>query len=103
MDARFLDGLRSTRSNMIREVRGRRLMLVVELHPEEGESAAVTTKLRFCSFLAAHFSVADLALHVRLAVPRCLRIVRFLRKEWLSNDRLWRRVQIAASVFASKT
>jgi ornithine--oxo-acid transaminase len=32
--ARFLDGLRSIRSNTIREVRGRGLMLAVELHPE---------------------------------------------------------------------
>jgi ornithine--oxo-acid transaminase len=31
---RFLDGLRSIRANTIREVRGRGLMLAVELHPE---------------------------------------------------------------------
>ena len=36
--ARFLDGLRSIRSNTIREVRGRGLMLAVELHPEAGEA-----------------------------------------------------------------
>ena len=35
--ARFLDGLRSIRSNTIREVRGRGLMLAVELDPEAGE------------------------------------------------------------------
>ena len=34
--ARFLDGLSSIRSNTIREVRGRGLMLAVELHPEAG-------------------------------------------------------------------
>ena len=34
--ARFLDGLRSIRANTIREVRGRGLMLAVELHPEAG-------------------------------------------------------------------
>src|SRR3979411_449034 len=34
--AHFLDGLRSIRSNTIREVRGRGLMLAVELHPEAG-------------------------------------------------------------------
>jgi ornithine--oxo-acid transaminase len=36
--ARFLDGLRSIRSNTIREVRGRGLMLAVELHPEAGDA-----------------------------------------------------------------
>jgi ornithine--oxo-acid transaminase len=34
--AYFLDGLRNIRSNMIREVRGRGLMLAVEFHPEVG-------------------------------------------------------------------
>jgi len=34
--ARFLDGLRSIRANTIREVRGRGLMLAIELHPEAG-------------------------------------------------------------------
>src|SRR6201987_4980385 len=34
--ARFLDGLRSIRANTVREVRGRGLMLAVELHPEAG-------------------------------------------------------------------
>jgi ornithine--oxo-acid transaminase len=33
---RFLDGLKSIRANTIREVRGRGLMLAVELHPEAG-------------------------------------------------------------------
>jgi ornithine--oxo-acid transaminase len=33
---RFLDGLRSIGANTIREVRGRGLMLAVELHPEAG-------------------------------------------------------------------
>ena len=33
---RFLDGLSGIRSNTIREVRGRGLMLAVELHPEAG-------------------------------------------------------------------
>jgi len=34
--ARFLDGLRGIRANTIRGVRGRGLMLPVELHPEAG-------------------------------------------------------------------
>jgi ornithine--oxo-acid transaminase len=42
---RFLDGLRSIGSNMIREVRGRGLMLGVELHPEAGEAR------RYCEAL----------------------------------------------------
>jgi hypothetical protein len=44
--ARFIDGLRSIRSNTIREVRGRGLMLAVELHPEAGEVR------RYCEALA---------------------------------------------------
>ena len=43
--ARFLDGLRSIRSNTIREVRGRGLMLAVELHPEAGDAR------RYCEAL----------------------------------------------------
>ena len=43
--ARFLDGLRSIRSNAIREVRGRGLMLAVELHPEAGDAR------RYCEAL----------------------------------------------------
>jgi ornithine--oxo-acid transaminase len=43
--ARFLDGLRSIRANTIREVRGRGLMLAVELHPEAGAAR------RYCEAL----------------------------------------------------
>jgi ornithine--oxo-acid transaminase len=43
--AHFLDGLRSIRANIIREVRGRGLMLAVELHPEAGGAR------RFCEAL----------------------------------------------------
>ncbi len=43
--AYFLDGLRNIRSNMIREVRGRGLMLAVEFHPEAGGAR------RFCEAL----------------------------------------------------
>ena len=43
---RFLDGLRSIRANTIREVRGRGLMLAVELNPEAGPAR------RYCEALA---------------------------------------------------
>jgi ornithine--oxo-acid transaminase len=36
MGERFMTGLRSIRSNLVKEVRGRGLMLAVELHPEAG-------------------------------------------------------------------
>jgi len=38
MGAYFLEGLRSIRSNIVKEVRGRGLMLAVELQPEAGEA-----------------------------------------------------------------
>ena len=47
--ARFLDGLRSIRSNIIREVRGRGLMLAVELQPEAGDAR------RYCAWAVARF------------------------------------------------
>jgi ornithine--oxo-acid transaminase len=43
--ARFLDGLRNIRTNTIREIRGRGLMLAVELHPEAGAAR------RYCEAL----------------------------------------------------
>jgi ornithine--oxo-acid transaminase len=43
--ARFLEGLNSIRTNTIREVRGRGLMLAVELHPEAGDAR------RYCEAL----------------------------------------------------
>jgi len=45
--ARFLAGLKSIRANIIREVRGRGLMLAVELHPEAGRAR------RYCEALQA--------------------------------------------------
>ncbi|MBO4221142.1 ornithine--oxo-acid transaminase [Bradyrhizobium neotropicale] len=45
--ARFLEGLQSIRANIIREVRGRGLMLAVELHPEAGRAR------RYCEALQA--------------------------------------------------
>src|SRR5258708_38860855 len=43
--ARFIDGLKSIRANTIREVRGKGLMLAVELHPEAGGAR------RYCEVL----------------------------------------------------
>ena len=42
---RFLAGLKSIRANTIRDVRGRGLMLAVELHPEVGDAR------RYCEAL----------------------------------------------------
>jgi ornithine--oxo-acid transaminase len=63
--ARFLDGLSSIRSNIIREVRGRGLMLAVELHPEAGEAR------RYCKALQARGILAkDTHQHtIRIAPP----------------------------------
>lgn len=43
--ARFLEGLKAIRANTIREVRGRGLMLAIELHPEAGRAR------RYCEAL----------------------------------------------------
>lgn len=50
--AYFLDGLRSIRSNAVREVRGRGLMLAVELYPEVGDAKAYCKALRHQGVLA---------------------------------------------------
>src|SRR6266704_159957 len=63
--ARFLDGLRSIRSNIIREVRGRGLMLAVELQPEAGGAR------RYCQALQGRGILAkDTHVHtIRIAPP----------------------------------
>src|SRR5580765_2043518 len=63
--ARFLDGLRSIRSNTIRDVRGRGLMLAVELHPEAGGAR------RYCQALQGRGILAkDTHVHtIRIAPP----------------------------------
>ena len=50
--ARFLGGLRSIRANTIREVRGRGLMLAVELHPEAGAARRYCEALQGTGILA---------------------------------------------------
>jgi ornithine--oxo-acid transaminase len=50
--ARLLEGLRSIRANTIREVRGRGLMLAVELHPEAGGARRYCEALRGKGILA---------------------------------------------------
>ena len=63
--ARFLAGLRSIRANTIREVRGRGLMLAVELHPEAGDAR------RYCEALQGRGILAkDTHGHtIRIAPP----------------------------------
>ena len=50
--ARFIEQLRSIRSPVVREVRGRGLMLAVELHPEAGGARRYCERLRDAGLLA---------------------------------------------------
>lgn len=63
--ARFLEGLKDIRANTIRDVRGRGLMLAVELHPEAGRAR------RYCDALQAKGILAkDTHEHtIRIAPP----------------------------------
>jgi ornithine--oxo-acid transaminase len=63
--ARFLDGLRSIRANTIREVRGRGLMLAVELHPEAGGARRYCQALQGTGILAKDTHVHT----IRIAPP----------------------------------
>ncbi|MFL6802661.1 MAG: aminotransferase class III-fold pyridoxal phosphate-dependent enzyme, partial [Xanthobacteraceae bacterium] len=81
---RFLDGLSSIRSNTIREVRGRGLMLAVELHPEAGGAR------RYCQALQTRGILAkDTHGHtIRIAPPLVI-----------SSDQVdWALQQIAATL-----
>src|SRR6478752_888951 len=82
--ARFLDGLKNIRANMIREVRGRGLMLAVELHPEAGGAR------RYCEALQKRGILAkDTHGHtIRIAPPLVI-----------SSDQVdWALEQIAATL-----
>lgn len=63
--ARFLEGLKDIRANTVREVRGRGLMLAVELHPEAGRAR------RYCEALQGRGILAkDTHEHtIRIAPP----------------------------------
>ncbi|MET4606452.1 ornithine--oxo-acid transaminase [Bradyrhizobium sp. JR4.1] len=63
--ARFLEGLKAIRANTIRDVRGRGLMLAVELHPEAGRAR------RYCEALQGKGILAkDTHEHtIRIAPP----------------------------------
>jgi ornithine--oxo-acid transaminase len=50
--ARFLDGLNNIRTNTIREIRGRGLMMAVELHPEAGAARQYCEALQKKGILA---------------------------------------------------
>ncbi|MHC4048820.1 ornithine--oxo-acid transaminase [Bradyrhizobium sp. 25ACV] len=50
--ARFLEGLKDIRANTIREVRGRGLMLAVELHPDAGRARRYCEALQGMGILA---------------------------------------------------
>ena len=81
---RFLDGLSGIRSNTIREVRGRGLMLAVELHPEAGGAR------RYCQALQTRGILAkDTHGHtIRIAPPLVI-----------SSDQVdWALQQIAATL-----
>ena len=62
---RFLAGLKSIRANIIREVRGKGLMMAVELHPEAGGAR------RYCLALQTRGILAkDTHVHtIRIAPP----------------------------------
>ena len=69
MGARFLEGLRSIRSNLVRDVRGRGLMLAIELDPEAGGARQYCYQLKERGLLAK-----DTHEHtIRLAPPLIVR------------------------------
>lgn len=69
MGERFRSGLEGIRSNMVREVRGRGLMLALELHPEAGGARRVCEALQARGLLAK-----DTHGHtIRLAPPLVIR------------------------------
>ncbi|MFA7414429.1 MAG: ornithine--oxo-acid transaminase [Rhizobium sp.] len=70
MGAYFIDGLRSIRSNVIREVRGRGLMMAVELLPEAGGARKYCYALKERGLLAKDTHVNTIRLAPPLVITR---------------------------------
>ncbi|RYC04568.1 ornithine--oxo-acid transaminase [Ciceribacter ferrooxidans] len=70
MGAYFMDGLRSIRSNMIREVRGRGLMMAVELLPEAGGARKYCYAMKDRGILAKDTHVNTIRLAPPLVITR---------------------------------
>ncbi|NML75847.1 ornithine--oxo-acid transaminase [Rhizobium sp. S-51] len=70
MGAYFLEGLKSIRSNIIRDVRGRGLMLAVELDPEAGGARQYCYALKDAGLLAKDTHVDTIRLAPPLVITR---------------------------------
>ncbi len=70
MGAYFMEGLRSIRSNMIREVRGRGLMMAVELLPEAGGARKYCYAMKDRGILAKDTHVNTIRLAPPLVITR---------------------------------
>ncbi len=66
----FLDGLHAIRSNRVREVRGRGLMLAVELHAEAGPARPAVEALRKLGILAKETHGQTIRLSPPLVIER---------------------------------
>ena len=70
MGAYFLEGLRSIRSNIVKEVRGRGLMLAVELMPEAGGARKYCYAMKDLGILAKDTHVDTIRLAPPLVITR---------------------------------
>jgi len=70
MGAYFIEGLRSIRSNLIKEVRGRGLMMAVELVPEAGGARKHCYALKARGLLAKDTHVNTIRLAPPLVITR---------------------------------
>ncbi|MDI6837913.1 ornithine--oxo-acid transaminase [Ciceribacter thiooxidans] len=70
MGAYFMDGLRSIRSNMIRDVRGRGLMMAVELEPDAGGARKYCYAMKDRGILAKDTHVNTIRLAPPLVITR---------------------------------
>lgn len=70
MGAYFLEGLKSIRSNIIRDVRGRGLMLAVELDPQAGGARQFCYALKDAGLLAKDTHVDTIRLAPPLVITR---------------------------------